>query len=184
MSWQAVLRLRVRLACLLPSHVIHPSLGTLQARVDSSFGPLGSKVEPGQRVAYSADLVTNTRARLVAHLAMEVPVAKELHEVVGHGAPVTRVHKESVDILLDLQRNASSASGDDRAACVERLGDLDLEAFAVGELQDDVRVGDDGVEELVVRVETHNAAVFHQIGVLFKQAHGLVVDTACIRIVD
>jgi len=52
-------------------------------------------------------------------------------------------------------------------------------------LEDDVGVGEDGVEELVVGFEAHDAAVVDEVWVeLLKLRHGLVEDDAAVWVVD
>lgn len=51
---------------------------------------------------------------------------------------VADVDEETVLAVLDLKGNTTSARADDRFAFVDTLGDLDFEALAGGELEDDL----------------------------------------------
>lgn len=67
---------------------------------------------------------------------------------------------------------------------MEGLGDFDFEALAGGELEDDGRFGDDGVEELVAGAEADDKDVrFEVVVYLVDEIHGLVVDYCAIWVV-
>lgn len=67
---------------------------------------------------------------------------------------------------------------------MESLRDFDLEALAGGELEDDGRFGDDGVEELVTGAEAGDKDVgFEVVVFLVDEFHGLVVDCCAVWVV-
>lgn len=103
----------------------------------------------------------------------------------SNGLVVAGSDEVSVDILLDLGRDAALVGADDGDTGVEGLGHLDLETFAGGELQDDVGVGNDHVEELVVGLEADDATVGKKLGVVsLELVHGLIKDDGGVGVID
>jgi len=172
----------VRLARLLPSHIVDPS----PIRPDLlPLRELGGKIQPGQRVPHRADLVADGVQRVVGHPVIELLVRPQLVEVLRHGVGVAHVDEEPVPVVLHLERDAARERGDDGLALVDGFGDLDLEPLSRGELQGDLGLGQQRVEDLVRRMEPHHTDVLGEVG-----DHGLdvlnhrVVDQGAVRVVD
>jgi len=93
--------------------------------------------------------------------------------------------EETVDLVLDLDGDTTLVGHDDGNTSVKSLGDLDLETLTGGELEDDVRIGNDGVEKLIIGVQTHDANVLDEMGVVvLNLVHSLVINDAAIRIIN
>lgn len=186
---QAVLPLLVRVSGLLAGHVVDPPLVALETALavllDADLVPLRSKVEPAEGVTDRADLVRDTCRCGMAHLLVELRVAEELHQVARDSLPVTGSDEEAVDAVLDLQGDTASLGSNDWSSGMQSLRDLHLEALAGGELEHDVSLRDHGVEELIVGFEAHDTDVLGQVRVVgLDLTHGLVVDHACVGVVD
>lgn len=116
---------------------------------------------------------------------MNIIISKERLQMRRRCAPVSRLDEEAIHAILDLERDAPRLGGDDGSSGMQGLGDLDLEAFPGGELENHVGVGDDGVEELVVGLETHDAAVVDEVWVVgLELVQSIVVDYAGVWVVD
>jgi hypothetical protein len=74
--------------------------------------------------------------------------------VVRDGLRVVRVDEPTVDAVADLERDPTGSRGDDRDTLVDRLGDLDLEAFLGRELGGAPRALEDRAEGTVARRNT------------------------------
>lgn len=184
-SRKPVLSLGVRNTSFLTSHVVDPLLVTRQARVGASLEPLGSEVEPSKSVTDGTDFIRDTSAGGVAHLGVKLIIGDKFHQVTGNSAVITRSDEETIDLVLDLDGDTTLVGHDDGNTSVESFRDLDLETFTGGKLEDDVRVGNDGVEKLIVGVQTHDANVLDEMRVVvFNLVHGLVINDAAVRIIN
>lgn len=181
-SLQLALAWLVRLARLLPSQIVDPSPMWL----DLCFlSELRSKIQPGQRVPNGADLVTDCVQSTVAHLAVELRVRPQVVEMLRDGVRVAHVDEEPVLPVLHLERDSARERGDDRLALVDGFGDLDLEPFTGGELQCDLGLGEEGVEDLIRRMEPHHADILGEVGDLgLNVLDHRVVDHGAIRVID
>ena len=83
---------------------------------------------------------------VLAHLAVEAFVGVEVVQVLRDGIVVAGGHEVAGLAVLDLERDTTSAAGDNGASSVQRFGDLDFEALASGELEGDAGVRHQGVE--------------------------------------
>ena len=135
LSGQSRLVFRIRLTSVLPHHVVDPFAVGLQPVTTSK---LGREVHPGTGVTTSANLVRDTVLGVLAHALVEGLVGPEIIQVLGNSRGVADVDEETVLSVLDLEGNTASARADDRFAFVDALGDLDFEALAGGELEDDL----------------------------------------------
>lgn len=182
---KAVLALGVREAGFLTGHIVNPLLIATQTGLGAQLRPLGSEVEPAEGVANSADFVADTSLGLVGHLGVKVLVGEEVDEVAGNSLVVAGGDEVTVDLVLDLERNTTLVGDNDGDTGVESLRDLDLEALAGGELENDVGVGDNHVEELIVGIQAYDADVLDQVGVVVLQlGHGLVKDDGTIGVIN
>lgn len=107
-------------------------------------------------------------------------------EVASNGVGVANVYQEAVLLVVDLEWDASGTGGNDGLALVESLGDLDFEAFARGELADDLCGRNEGVEHLVGGTKMHDDDVVGVLSVfvLLQEGHDLVGDDGGIRVID
>ena len=185
LPWETVLLLRIGEPRLLPSEIIDPSPGALEPWLYSSLVPLTCKVIPSQSIAHSSDLITDSCPRLLAHPHVQIIVAKQILQVLSDRLPITWLNQEAVNTIFDLEGNASCFGGDDRTASMEGFRDLDLKALPGGELKDNVGVRNEGIEELIVGLKTHDGTVGDQMGIAaFKLGHGVIIYYASIRIVN
>ncbi|KAI6776641.1 hypothetical protein HG530_000586 [Fusarium avenaceum] len=118
---QAVLAFGVRVAGFFTSHVIYPLLITAKAWVCTQLLKFGSQVEPAQSIANRANLITNTGFGFVGHLGMKLAVGVQVHKVSSNSFVVTRGNEESIDLVLDLERNTTFIGDNHRNSCVKGL---------------------------------------------------------------
>jgi hypothetical protein len=125
------------------------------------FAPrhLAREIEPGERVADSADFVTHTPCRVRAHVIVQIVAGPELIQVLRDGIRVTHFDEEAAFVVLDLERNAADTGGDERSAFVQGLRQLYLETFTGGELQCDAGFGEEGVKYLAAGRGVHDTDV-------------------------
>lgn len=186
---KAVLSLGVKETSFFAGHVVDPLLvtpqTTLSVLLDTYLSPFGSQIIPTKCVSNSANFIRDTRGCGVAHLLPKFVVCEEFQQMGRNGLPVARGDKESVNLVLDLEGNASGIGNDNWAACVESLRYLHLETLAGRELKYDMRVGEQGVDQLIVGVQTHDAHILDQVRIVaLKLAHALIVDQTSIRVVN
>jgi hypothetical protein len=134
----------VLLACLSAQHIVDPS--TIGLELDATVKHDG-EVQPSCRVTDSADLIRDVLLGELAHLSVETFVGVQIVHVLGDGFVVSRVDEVPRLSVLDLERDTTGLGRDDRLAGVESFGDLDFEALAGGELEDDAAVGEESVED-------------------------------------
>jgi hypothetical protein len=173
----------VRISCLLSCHVVNPA----GVRFDLLFaiGKLVRKVQPAERVANSADLITDIVGGVVRHGLVRLFVSKEVVEVVGDDIVFSDVDEEPGLAVLDLQRNSTAAGGDDGNPVVQGLRNLDFEPFTSGKLERDLCVSHEDVEDLIGRSDAHHDDVVFDVGILLVQGLFCVVeDDSCIGIID
>lgn len=144
LSGESRLIFRVNLTCVLPHHVVDPSAVGLQPVTTSK---LGREVHPGGGVTTSADLVRDAVLGEVAHALVEGLVGPEIIQVLCNGRGVADVDEETVLAVLDLEGDTASARANDRFALVDGLGDLDFEALAGGELEDDLGARHESIQD-------------------------------------
>jgi hypothetical protein len=182
---QTILALGVREASFFTSHIVYPLLITLEARVAAQLLTLGSQVEPAKSVSDSADLVTDTVLSLTRHPGMELMICVKVHDMSSNGLIVARGDEKAIDLVLDLKGNTAFIGDNHRNSCVESLRDLDFETLTSGQLENNVGIGDDHVEKLVVGVQAHDADVVEEVRIMiFKLGHGLIKDNGTIRVIN
>jgi hypothetical protein len=128
----------IRLSSLLPQQVVDPR--TLWRELDAPAVHDG-KIQPRRGVADGANLVADVRPRVPGHSHVQLIVSVQIVQVLRHLGVVSWSDKISGFPVLDLERDSTSAAGDNRLAVVNSFGDLDLEAFTGRELQRDFGVG-------------------------------------------
>ena len=144
LSGESGLVIQVGLACVLPQHVVDPSAVGLQP---VTSGKLGREVHPGSSITPSADLVRDTVLRVLAHALVEGFIGPEVVQVLSNSRRVADVDEETVLAVLHLEGNTASTRANDGFAFVDALRDLDFEALAGGELEDDLGARHESVED-------------------------------------
>ena len=144
LSGESRLAFRVKLTCVLPHHVVDPFAVGLQPVTTSK---LGREVHPGGGVTTSADFVRDAGLGEFAHALVEGFVGPEIIQVLCNSRGVADVDEETVLAVLDLEGDTASARANDRFAFVDGLGDLDFEALAGGELEDDLGARHESIQD-------------------------------------
>jgi len=144
LSGESRLFLRVNLTRVLPHHVVDPPAVGLQPVTSSK---LGREVHPGSGVTPSTDLVRDTVLCELAHALVESLFCPEIIQVLCNSRGVADVDEETVLAMLDLEGDTASTCANDRFAFVDALGNLDFEALAGGELEDDLGARHEGIQD-------------------------------------
>lgn len=185
MARKTILALSVRETSLFTSHVVYPLLITFEARVAAQLLALSSQVEPAKSISDSTDLVTDTVLSLTRHPGMELMISVKVHEMSSNGLVVARGNEKAIDLVLDLKGNAAFIGDNHRDSGVKSLRDLDFETLTSGQLENNVGIGNDHVEKLVVGVQAHDADVVEEVRVMiFKLGHGLIKDDGTIWVIN
>ena len=135
LSGQPGLIIHISLTRVLPHHVIDPPAVGLQP---VTSGELGREVHPGSSVTTSADFVRDTVLSVIAHPLVEGLVGPEVVQMLCDSGGVADIDEETVLAVLDLEGDTTSTRANNGFAFVDALGDLDFEALAGGELEDDL----------------------------------------------
>ena len=135
LSGEPGLLIRVSLTRILPHHVVYPPAVRLQP---VTSGKLGREVHPGSSVTTGTDLVRDTVLGILAHALVEGLVGPEVVQVLRDSRRVADIDEVTVLAMLDLEGDTTSTRANDGFAFVDALGDLDFEALAGGELEDDL----------------------------------------------
>ena len=68
---------------------------------------------------------------------------------------------------------------------MESLRNLDLEALAGRKLKDDMSIGENRVDKLVIGIETHHTDILDKVRIVrLELRHGLIIDQAGIGVID
>lgn len=128
----------VRLARLRAHHIVQPRAVRLESHAPAHVHD--REVHPRRSVAHRAHLIADVRARVLRHCLVQLVVRDEVEHVSRDRVVVARCGQVSALSVLNLQRDAAGKARDHRAARMQPLGDLHLEALARGELQCEARI--------------------------------------------
>lgn len=118
-SRQPIFSLVIRLTRLLSRQIVDP----FPTRLDLlPFAHGCREIEPTERVAYRAYLVTDGLDSVFAHAFVEGFVGQELVKVFGDGFTVAWFDEKAVFAVLDLEGDTAGLGGYDGDAFVDAVG--------------------------------------------------------------
>jgi hypothetical protein len=116
---------------------------------------------------------------------MELMIGVQVHEMSSNGLVVARGNEVAIDLVLDLKRDTAFIGDNHRNSGVKSLRDLDFESLTSGQLENNVGIGDDHVEKLVIGVQAHDADIVKEVRVMiFKLGHSLIKDDCTIWVIN
>jgi hypothetical protein len=116
---------------------------------------------------------------------MELMIGVQVHEMSSNGLVVSRGNEVAIDLVLDLKRDTAFIGDNHRNSGVKSLRDLDFESLTSGQLENNVGIGDDHVEKLVIGVQAHDADIVKEVRVMiFKLGHSLIKDDCTIWVIN
>lgn len=117
---------------------------------------------------------------------MSILVGEQVVEVVCNGFVVACLDEEARLVVLNLERDAASAGGNDGYALVQCLADFDFEPFARRQLESDMGASHQDVKDLIRGPKTHDDDVVLEVVVLvtLQSSYRLIIDDGRVGIVN